>query len=214
MDEMLRCPNCGNPNRAGAKFCRSCGAQLNIPAPEAPTMAGMQSPVPGAAPEGFGAQSWVPEASPAQSWQPQPAPQSWAPAASSQAGGGRMSFRQVLFSFTGRIRRQTFWLSLIALYAVAFVVGIIVGGLAAFASQNDVPLLTVVALVLWLVVLIPIIWASLAIQIKRWHDRGKSGWWILINFVPFIGGLWALIELGFLKGTVGPNRFGEDPTQA
>jgi uncharacterized membrane protein YhaH (DUF805 family) len=46
---------------------------------------------------------------------------------------------------------------------------------------------------------------------KRWHDRDKSAWWILIGLIPFIGWIWVLVEVGFLKGTDGPNRFGEDP---
>ena len=55
------------------------------------------------------------------------------------------------------------------------------------------------------------LWPALAIYTKRWHDRDKSGWWSLIMFVPIIGGLWMLIELGFLRGTDGSNRFGDDP---
>jgi uncharacterized membrane protein YhaH (DUF805 family) len=58
---------------------------------------------------------------------------------------------------------------------------------------------------------VAIIWSGLALAAKRWHDRDKSAWWILITFVPVIGGFWALIENGFLKGTEGPNRFGADP---
>jgi uncharacterized membrane protein YhaH (DUF805 family) len=56
-----------------------------------------------------------------------------------------------------------------------------------------------------------VIWPSLAVSIKRWHDRGKSGWWVLIALVPLIGGLWALIETGFLPGTSGTNQYGPDP---
>ena len=37
------------------------------------------------------------------------------------------------------------------------------------------------------------------------------GWWVLIAFVPVIGGLWYLIECGFLPGTVGANNYGADP---
>ena len=55
------------------------------------------------------------------------------------------------------------------------------------------------------------LWIGLAIAAKRWHDRNKSAWWILIVFVPVVGGLWYLIECGFLKGTTGPNKFGSDP---
>jgi uncharacterized membrane protein YhaH (DUF805 family) len=56
-----------------------------------------------------------------------------------------------------------------------------------------------------------VIWPSLAVSIKRWHDRNKSGWWVLISLVPFIGWLWALIETGALPGTIGPNEYGLDP---
>ncbi|MFT6862889.1 MAG: uncharacterized membrane protein YhaH (DUF805 family), partial [Akkermansiaceae bacterium] len=54
-------------------------------------------------------------------------------------------------------------------------------------------------------------WMGLALQGKRWHDRGKSGWMILVNFIPLVGGIWALVECGFLSGTPGPNQYGPDP---
>jgi uncharacterized membrane protein YhaH (DUF805 family) len=57
-----------------------------------------------------------------------------------------------------------------------------------------------------------VIWVSLAISVKRWHDLDKSGWWWLINFVPCIGPLWAFIETGCLRGTLGDNDYGPDPT--
>jgi hypothetical protein len=50
------------------------------------------------------------------------------------------------------------------------------------------------------------------VYIKRFHDRDKSGWWVLIWLIPIIGAIWLLIELGFLKGTPGPNRFGSPVT--
>lgn len=62
-----------------------------------------------------------------------------------------------------------------------------------------------------LIVNLLLVWPALAISVKRWHDRGKSGWWVLLNLVPVVGWLWALIENGFLRGTDGPNRYGPDP---
>ncbi len=50
-------------------------------------------------------------------------------------------------------------------------------------------------------------WLSLATQVKRWHDLDRTGWMVLINFIPFLGLLVAVIYLGFIKGTAGPNRF-------
>ena len=56
-----------------------------------------------------------------------------------------------------------------------------------------------------------LIYPHAAVGIKRFHDRNKSGWWYLIVFIPIIGGLWFLIECGFLKGTDGDNDYGSDP---
>ncbi len=49
---------------------------------------------------------------------------------------------------------------------------------------------------------------TLTTAVKRWHDRGKAWFWLLIVFIPVVGALWAFIELGFLPGTQGPNRYG------
>ena len=62
-------------------------------------------------------------------------------------------------------------------------------------------------LIIWYIALI---WTSICINAKRWHDREKSGWWQLVGAIPLIG-LWALIENGFLRGTDGPNTYGNDP---
>ncbi|HAE49771.1 MAG TPA: DUF805 domain-containing protein, partial [Tistrella mobilis] len=51
----------------------------------------------------------------------------------------------------------------------------------------------------------------LAIGARRCHDRGRSGWFQLIMLIPLIGWIWLLVEIGFLRGTEGPNRFGPDP---
>ena len=56
-------------------------------------------------------------------------------------------------------------------------------------------------------------WIELAVAAKRWHDREKSALWILFSFIPIIGQIWTLVELGFIKGTKGHNRFGPDPVK-
>jgi uncharacterized membrane protein YhaH (DUF805 family) len=99
-----------------------------------------------------------------------------------------------LFSFKGRINRTVYWI-----YTALFLTIIIIDKLL---FENSPPLAALVALLA--------LWPWLAIQAKRWHDRDKSAWWILINIVPF-GVLWAFIENGFLPGTVGPNRFDGKP---
>ena len=51
---------------------------------------------------------------------------------------------------------------------------------------------------------------SISVTVRRLHDIDKSGWWYFINFVPAIGGLWALV-LMCIDGTRGPNQYGPDP---
>ncbi len=52
---------------------------------------------------------------------------------------------------------------------------------------------------------------GISVTVQRYHDRDKSGWWIWISAVPFIGALWQFIELGFLPGTPGDNHYGPPP---
>ena len=63
--------------------------------------------------------------------------------------------------------------------------------------------------ILMLVVVGLLLWVTLAAYIKRWHDRGKSGWMSLIVLIPIAGQIWTLVELGFLPGSSAPNRWGE-----
>jgi uncharacterized membrane protein YhaH (DUF805 family) len=55
-----------------------------------------------------------------------------------------------------------------------------------------------------------LIWPSIAIYIKRAHDRDWPWPFILLFLVPLVN-FWPLIELWFLRGTIGGNRFGADP---
>ena len=97
------------------------------------------------------------------------------------------------------------------IYAVVVFAAIL--GSAAISSDPQAALQSVGAIggIILLVIYVLALWIGLAIAVKRWHDRNKSAWWILIAFVPVVGALWYLIECGFLKGTTGPNKFGSDP---
>jgi uncharacterized membrane protein YhaH (DUF805 family) len=53
---------------------------------------------------------------------------------------------------------------------------------------------------LWPIASLALAWVSFASVVRRMHDRGKSGWWALLYFVPGIGWLWLIIECGFLPG--------------
>ena len=133
---------------------------------------------------------------------------------------GSMSMMQFLFSFEGRTNRSAYWLKWTLPYVVVMVVLAVIGSM--FAGPTDaygMPLnppgtmSMIISAITGLVGLIAL-WPNLGVAAKRWHDRDKSGWWTLIILVPIIGSIWMLVECGFLKGTDGPNRFGDDPLQA
>jgi uncharacterized membrane protein YhaH (DUF805 family) len=51
---------------------------------------------------------------------------------------------------------------------------------------------------------------AITVGAKRFHDRNRTGWLLLLFVIPILG-IFVVIELGFLRGTRGPNRFGPDP---
>lgn len=106
---------------------------------------------------------------------------------------------QILFSPKGRTTRQTYWLVFLGVFAVMLVIGVLAGVLGVEDSAMAG---------LMVVLYIPVLWISFVVQVKRWHDRNKSGWWILINLIPVIGGIWAFVENGCLRGTEGVNKYG------
>lgn len=117
----------------------------------------------------------------------------------------------MMFSLEGRLSQGNYRLVRIVVNLSAFIVLWTIAQLARqHRSAQDLGLL--MSLGLFELVTFPLwIWTTIAMQVKRWHDRDKSGVWMLIGFVPLIGSLWTLVELMFLQGTVGPNRFGPDP---
>jgi uncharacterized membrane protein YhaH (DUF805 family) len=110
---------------------------------------------------------------------------------------------RMFFSLRGRVSRQQFWL-----YGVLALIGLAALGHALLGIARVRPASAD------LLVNLLLLWPALAVSVKRWHDRDKSGWWVLLNLLPVIGWIWALIENGFMRGSAGPNRFGEDPLAA
>jgi len=106
-----------------------------------------------------------------------------------------------LFSFSGRATRSTFWgfTGIILLVLILLIGSIQDDGFVLFGFIIMIPL-SILTLIVYL-----------GVTCKRWHDIEKSGWWSLIFFVPVIGQIWAIIELGFKKGTYGKNKYGLDP---
>ena len=106
----------------------------------------------------------------------------------------------LLFSPKGRISRSSIWayggLSLITLIASIF----------AYTAESGLGIMLITC---WFLMSA---YAGTMVQIKRYHDRDKSGWWIFTELIPLYN-IWATIELMFLRGTRGPNRYGADPLE-
>lgn len=129
----------------------------------------------------------------------------------------------LLFSFDGRIGRSDYWISW-PLWIIAGIALLLLSFLLAWVP--------VLGFVLWLIFALLALNSCIAVGRKRLHDRGKSGWWLLLFYLgpavcDFVGqalglrgvfdtasfGLttWAIVELGVLPGTKGPNAYGPDP---
>ncbi|MFC9245242.1 DUF805 domain-containing protein [Streptomyces sp. NPDC057136] len=101
--------------------------------------------------------------------------------------------------FSGRARRKEYWMFVLFNLIVALVlVGI------GLAIETQIPCIIYIV-----AVLVP----TLAVLVRRLHDTGRSGWWILISFVPLVGGIMLLV---FLASESKPeaNTYGDNPKLA
>ncbi|MEO6503255.1 MAG: DUF805 domain-containing protein [Jatrophihabitantaceae bacterium] len=102
-------------------------------------------------------------------------------------------------TFSGRARRSEFWW--FALFAaILYIVAAILD--AAMGSS-------VVSLIVGLGLLLP----SLAVTVRRLHDTGRSGWWILIGLIPLVGAL-VLLVFECQDSQPASNKYGPSPKAA
>jgi uncharacterized membrane protein YhaH (DUF805 family) len=148
------------------------------------------------------------------------------PSAAAPAGG----FKWMFFSLDGRATRSNWWIwGFVGLGIAGFVAGFIANLIDGILGTMIPPGIGILSLIVNLAFIYP----AVCISGKRWHDRNKSAWFVLIVYVPmivfvigaafmpnlatiigiifFVGALWTLVECGFMRGTVGDNRFGSDP---
>ncbi|KSB88247.1 hypothetical protein AS593_08820 [Caulobacter vibrioides] len=139
-----------------------------------------------------------------------------------------------IFAISGRASRLDYWRTQVGLgLATAVVLTLTVLATQAGGWLGVVPCL----------LFLPVLAAGVAVSVRRLHDRGKAGWWMLVFAVgPYaLSGLaslayedgatetllislvmalaamalslWAWIELGFLRGARGENRYGSEPAR-
>jgi uncharacterized membrane protein YhaH (DUF805 family) len=101
--------------------------------------------------------------------------------------------------FSGRARRSEFWwftLFAVILYIVAAIIDKAIGN-------------SILSLILGLALLLP----SLAVTVRRLHDTGRSGWWILLGIIPVIGAI-VLLVFECQDSQPGANAYGPSPKEA
>ena len=109
--------------------------------------------------------------------------------------------------FSGRSRRKEYWMFTLLLVIVYIVLALVAGGAGAFTDpEAGFGIGGMLMAAFFLASFIP----ALAVQVRRFHDQGRSGWFVLLNFIPYIGSL-AILVFMCLDGTRGPNEYGEDP---
>ena len=111
----------------------------------------------------------------------------------------QLTFGQLLTT-TGRLSRSGFWTYQLAVMGSFLLLGLVLN----FIKSENIQIIIVLPYILF------VIFTAWIVQIKRWHDLNRSGWWCLTNFIPIFN-LYAIIMCSFIKGTDGDNRFGSDP---
>ncbi len=101
-------------------------------------------------------------------------------------------------TFSGRARRKEYWMFFLFNFIISIVFGIVTGiiGLPELAYLYS------------LAVLLP----SIAVGVRRLHDTGRSGWWLLIGLVPLIGAI--VLIIFFVQDSLEENQYGDNPKLA
>ena len=108
--------------------------------------------------------------------------------------------------FKGRARRKEYWYFILFNTIISFVLSVMEEAAGGLGPEEVVGLLGGIYA---LAMLIP----TLAVSVRRLHDTGRSGWWILIVLIPFIGFIVMLVFM-VLDGTPGQNQYGANPKEA
>ena len=118
---------------------------------------------------------------------------------------------RLLFSATGRLNRAKFWLGTLVVFAVdAIAIIAFLVGIAQTPEGAPTPTWAIFAVGVLAILMIVSFIAHIFLGIKRYHDHSKSGVWVLVQFVPAIGGLWYFAEAGCMRGVSGTNQYGAD----
>lgn len=98
-----------------------------------------------------------------------------------------------IFNFSGTSNRPDYWWPVI----INAILGVIIGAILQIALGHSIDTISnpadaaanigynIMGIIVWI--------ATLALQIRRLHDTDRSGWWVFLPIIPFIGGIWLFI---------------------
>ena len=129
-----------------------------------------------------------------------------------------------LFSFSGRVGRSAYWMVTVAgivlyLILVAWLTSLdpwempqvysnyYTEGTEIYWGPASTKVIAALFAGVWLVLII----IGLSVSVRRWHDHGKSGWWVLIALLPIVGGIYSFVMQGCMSGEPGSNQYGPPP---
>lgn len=103
-------------------------------------------------------------------------------------------------NFSGRARREEYWYYSLAVFVISAILSVL--------SKAGIVgvIFSIVSFLFSLCILIP----GLAVSVRRLHDTGRSGWWLLICLIPLIGQIVLLVFM-VTEGQKGENKWGDDP---
>ena len=113
--------------------------------------------------------------------------------------------------FSGRSRRKEYWMFVLFVGLVSVALSLVLTMLGLSADEEGSLFgvggaMLIIVLLFILAMIIP----AIAVQVRRFHDQDKSGWFVLLNLIPYRGGIIVFVFI-CLDGTRGPNRYGPDP---
>lgn len=112
--------------------------------------------------------------------------------------------------FKGRTSRKEYWIFYLINFLI-FALICLVGVFLLYVSPPEIQLnIAVLVFFVFFAYSAVLIIPSVSIAIRRLHDAGFSGWWFLVNFIPYIGS-WVLIVLMLFPSKIGDNQYGPNP---
>jgi len=115
-------------------------------------------------------------------------------------------------NFNGRARRKEYWMYTLILTVLLIALMTIMFSALSFSDETGIETgpIAYLTVLLFFVFLVAHFIPSLALTVRRLHDTGKSGWWYLIVFIPYLGNF-VIFIFTLIDGDEGENKYGPNP---